>query len=89
MTLIKLDDAIDALAELTKKFGTQWQAKRGVRFARGYIQTLPTIEIVRCKECKHYNYNDLHGWYECYRDFGLMEEVKPDYFCSYGERTEE
>lgn len=41
------------------------------------IMEQPTIDIVRCKECKHNNY--------CCRHISPPGR-KPDDFCSYGER---
>ena len=45
----------------------------------------PSIDIVRCRECKHWNeeghwcnIRDSYGW-----------DYKPDDFCSYGEREGE
>ena len=52
------------------------------------VMQLPTIDIVRCKECKH-RYND--GWLEprwtC--DYLKDMRLKDDDFCSYGERKGE
>ena len=43
------------------------------------IHSAPSIDIVRCKECKYYK----DEW--CYwRDV----EIRADDFCSYGERSE-
>lgn len=53
----------------------------GVRATMKAIRTAPTIdaiEVVRCRDCKHWNYGD------CYR----LELSMPDDFCSYGERKE-
>lgn len=47
------------------------------------IKNAPSIDIVRCKECKDYD-----GENQCYRwhdELGFCEYVKPDDFCSYGE----
>ena len=41
----------------------------------------PSIEIVRCKECKHLYTMDC-AFYE------VGDNVKPDDFCSYGCRSE-
>ena len=45
------------------------------------IQAMPFLDIVRCKECKHYDKED-----------GLCDETYavayPDEFCSNGERRE-
>lgn len=40
--------------------------------------TVDAVEVVRCRDCKHWNYGD------CYR----LELSMPDDFCSYGERKE-
>lgn len=53
---------------------------------RNIMKRAPSIEIVRCKECKHYDGDDYgeptrycvwHG-----------SPIMPDDFCSYGERKE-
>lgn len=45
------------------------------------IRKIPSIDIVRCKECKYYEAKE--DW--CYwRD----EAITADDFCSYGERKE-
>ena len=48
------------------------------------IDEAPSIDIVRCKECKH-NPKDI-GWACCLLTGSNM--CKPDDFCSYGERRE-
>ena len=50
------------------------------------IETAPSIDIVRCKECKHKSNGHEFMW--CDHEHG-MDMVKPDDFCSYGERSEE
>ena len=45
----------------------------------------PTIDIVRCKECKH-NPKGI-GWVSC--PMTGANTRKPDDFCSYGEREGE
>ena len=53
--------------------------------ARGIIEEAPSIDIVRCQDCRHrYMDADLQVW-TC--TYGLM--IKPDGFCSYGEREGE
>lgn len=57
--------------------------QNGLLIARDIVQEAPTIDaepVVRCKDCKYCN-----GEYEdCYFDIF----VKPDGYCSYGEKTE-
>lgn len=52
------------------------------------IKKLPSIDIVRCKECKH-NYNTAinHGKMQPRCDFTDWKLTKND-FCSRGERKE-
>lgn len=45
------------------------------------IEKAPTIEIVRCRDCKHF-ISDV-----CYHDLA-MNLSRADDFCSYGERKE-
>ena len=55
--------------------------------ARMVINSAPSIDLVRCKECRWYRvYADKHGCRErCDR---TMLKVNIDGFCSYGERRE-
>ena len=46
-----------------------------------------TIEIVRCKDCKHYEIHKPKVLENCERN-GYIIPMKPDDFCSYGERKE-
>ena len=49
------------------------------------LEATPSIDIVRCKECKYYNiYLDEHG---CWKRCDLtMVGAEADCFCSWGER---
>ena len=49
---------------------------------RATVNDAPSIDIVRCRECKAYDS-------ECEWCGGLGLEMKPDDFCSYGEREGE
>ena len=47
--------------------------------------TVDAVEVVRCKDCKHYfHYGD--EVYGC-RTYGMLK-TNPDSFCSYGERKD-
>lgn len=51
------------------------------------IDLLPpadVVTVVRCKDCKHLMFSDMYG--ECSQ--AHMGIVRPDDFCSYGERKE-
>ena len=43
------------------------------------------VTVVRCKDCKHLMFSDMYG--ECSQ--AHMGIVRPDDFCSYGERKDE
>ena len=47
-------------------------------------------EVVRCKDCKHYKIDHprANGYHCCYRMHSIFP-MKPDGFCSYGERREQ
>ena len=49
------------------------------------IDDAPSIDIVRCGECKYYKADDYSGVYHC---FFSSNAVTADDFCSYGERKE-
>ena len=54
----------------------------GVIYMAQRIEDAPSIDIVRCKECKHWSYSDLiESHNRCERTYKL---TKPDDFCSYG-----
>lgn len=46
--------------------------------------TVDAVEVVRCRDCKHLMFSDFYG--ECKR--GNLGIVKPEDFCSYGERKD-
>lgn len=53
-------------------------------FLRNYVNCCPTVdavEVVRCKDCKHYDETDS---FNC--EFAFMKLRRPDDFCSCGER---
>ena len=46
--------------------------------------TIDAVAVVRCRECKYLMFSDCYG--ECSK--GYLGIVRPDDFCSYGERKE-
>lgn len=59
----------------------------GVLKAMSKIDSAPAadvVEVVRCKDCKHLMFSDMYG--ECSQ--AHMGIVRPDDFCSYGERKD-
>ena len=51
-----------------------------------YEPTIDTVEVVRCKECKHWDNED--DAQRCSYTHNGLHWAKPDDFCSYGERKE-
>ena len=52
--------------------------------------TVDAVEVVRCKDCKWYQirkWDDNKPQYDCRKTHALLN-VKPNDFCSYGERRE-
>ena len=84
---IKLEDAIHNInLEVTGRKEYTGDMKANLFFA---LDDLPTIDIVRCEECKY-----AHMTYggECkYCDKWSLEDslyLDGDFFCSYGERKD-
>lgn len=50
--------------------------------------TADVVEVVRCKECKHSSFNKDSLVYRCDKRGYYTELVKPDGFCSEGERSD-
>ena len=56
-------------------------------YAVSFINAAPTVdavEVVRCRDCKYLMFSDCYG--ECSK--GYLGIVRPDDFCSRGERKE-
>ena len=82
---------------------TKWLEDNAKEYSLGYyeedewatplnvLDSAPTIEIVRCRECKWFDSgkNDSEVWSMCTRHFGKYFDVNADDFCSYGCREEE
>ena len=47
--------------------------------------TVDAVPVVRCRECKRRKYDDIFGMLWCNLD-SCTKRVKPDDFCSYGEK---
>ena len=84
MRLIDADEAII-------NFGFEWDDISPTRdeFV-AFLKKQPTIDavpVVRCKDCKHYEIHKPKVLENCERK-GYIIPMKPDDFCSYGERKE-
>ena len=72
---INLDNALERL--LFSMCGTGYQYE-----AMHTISSMPTIDIVFCKDCKYLEISGCYG--ECGK--GYLGIVRPDCYCCYGER---
>ena len=77
---IKFDDAVKVMAcEMYAEAQSQGYDADGIEDfmpeATAWLNDAPSIDIVRCKECK------LGGTEDC-----PMDEIDDEYFCNFGER---
>lgn len=85
---IKKEPTIDAVSK--EKYEASVEARKILaEFADDLLAELKErVEVVRCKDCKHWcNEIDEHTYECCTR--AIVNRFKPDDFCSYGERKEE
>lgn len=77
-----LEEQLDYLHRLNKDENPMAEGKwYGINWARNTIAELPTIDLVTCGECKHFN-EETHG---CNRNPSVNAWWETD-FCSYGEK---
>ena len=83
-------DADAVIARIAGQMSYEIEVETGneidcVDLAEELLNDIPSIDIVRCKECKHYN-----NWCSHPRaDMGDTLVTDADDFCSYGEREGE
>lgn len=100
---ISRQEAVDALASIIKfkaydgsKKIAEYPARKAAKEFFANIPAADVVEVVRCKDCKHYVLHTLfghsQGWCErlCDEfDKSLAHGTKEDDYCSHGERLEE
>ena len=70
-------------AEICKKVNGSWYHPENIAYCNAFKDRKNCVEVVRCKDCKHYNIYLL----ECHN--GRMNGVIGiNGFCFYGERRE-
>ena len=57
---------------------------KGCESYKEWLESLPAVDIVRCKDCRYLTYSDMYG--ECGK--ALLGVVTPNDYCSHGERKE-
>lgn len=58
----------------------------GVIFMAQRIEEAPSIDIVRCKDCRHCHYEQEGDIYHCGKLFHRFYDT--EHYCSYGERKD-
>ena len=86
----KLIDSQTAYAVLTDYYHHTTDTQHAaLREALGRVESVDAVEVVRCKDCKHYGFTDNRipeeqVWW-CY----FWDDVRsPDAYCSDGERKD-
>ena len=91
--LITKQAAIDALTEVESHYEFDDGHDRLMRWAKTKIFALPSAqpEIVRCKDCKHYQFADNRAFGMPVKmcDWFGFEDVDDDDFCSRAERRQD
>ena len=91
MELINKEDAVALIKAEMDKIRTHslvdGTARINLRLAKNIIEDMPTIDIVRCKDCKSWKWIEWAKEYRCtLRNTAF--NARADDFCSYGERKE-
>lgn len=55
------------------------------RFTKeGCPEPADVAKIIRCENCQYHSYDEVFCCYWCEHE-GMVREVKPDFYCGYGE----
>lgn len=60
---------------------------QGARVMAIVVEQMPPADvakIIRCKNCKYRSYDEIFECNWCEHE-GMVREVKPDFYCGYGE----
>jgi len=84
---MKLIDADKIHKKLWKKIFNAVNKKDGTTAEQAFevFKNAPAVEIVRCKDCKHYEIHKPSVTLNCERE-GRIYPMMPNDFCSYGEK---
>ena len=88
---IDLELALNELLRLYEEdvdaYGVEIPETFDYRRAREALSDLPTIDIVRCKDCNHW-FDDSSKCTKWTTDTYEQAQTNADDFCSYGERSD-
>ena len=75
--------------QATKEFASTFLPDIFFKMAvNSVLDNAPGFELVHCKDCKHYEIHKPKVLQNCERN-GYLIPMKPDDYCSYGERKTE
>lgn len=81
-----VDDGMEKTEAMCKAFKCGWND--ALASVMDYAPTVDAVEVVRCKDCKHY-YADPWGYGNCVFEGGVSRRTKTSDFCSWGERRKD
>lgn len=91
---VNKEDAIKQIVKGEEMYGEEFATDTGrVKDFLGVLPSADVVEVVRCKDCKWYDADGEemntqgHCWYK--NGEPVMQNMKPNDFCSYGERKQE
>ena len=86
---MRLIDAEEAYKVLTDYYHHRTEIQHNaLKEAIERVPTVDAVEVVRCKDCKHY-YADPWGYGNCVFEGGVSRRTKTSDFCSWGERRKD
>ena len=84
---IRREDAVKTSLEFTVEYlggafdvGLQKELKKRLES----IEPANVAKIIRCENCQYRSYDEVFCCYWCEHE-GMVREVKPDFYCGYGE----
>ena len=60
------------------------QGARAMAIVVGLMSPANVAKIIRCENCQYHSYDEVFCCYWCEHE-GMVREVKPDFYCGYGE----
>ena len=94
MRLIDADEAVNIINKYDDRGLTLDEVIRVTDGIAKEIEAIPTIDavpVVRCKECKHWNQDEVFKTSSCrisYDEKGFEKQTDADFFCGYGKRKD-
>lgn len=60
------------------------QGARAMAVVVEQMSPADVAKIIRCENCQYHSYDEVFCCYWCEHE-GMVREVKPDFYCGYGE----